>query len=590
MRPPAGSRRQPDDSFIPPPPPTPLDFHQRNQFPRDSDASFASSRPSSAGGGAGRTRFEDYKERHFQQSVIFAINSFLFSRKSPISFKSGGTTPSAKDILDTLKLLLREIEYPVSKLEEDLPPLLKRLNYPFKLNKSILKSPAAPHQWPYLLALIHWLVQIASFGSHLSQSTSNTVSSLLQVNLVHQYTLNSYLNYIKGRDDVVEELELDIMDKLNHQKALAQEKLEAANNELKSLRDDLERLRLHPVKKEELEKTKGMLEEDVKKFNFLIEDVGRKIEEMQKVLAEKEKVLEAKEQENRRVCEENKELKRTVEAQPVNARDVERMKRELQALEREIQEGELARNVWEDKFWEMENNLSHKFKELEVLALDCNQELRRLKIGDDIQYQLNAKGTTPAEIMGFDHKLSLKPALNSYTEDIKKISMARWEELISYQQMSNENAARLEEKRNNVATLQSQIDKMEAELNMIKNETQDYVNRCSAEAKRMLEDVHVTGHDLDIMEREAAEVLKAAQLNLQEAIKQSEEEIQMRARELLKLVDSVSKYKEYVGSKISEMNRELSETASAVSEAYRGSFPSQFTNILNTNRQPESRD
>ncbi|KAL1289670.1 hypothetical protein HN51_058077 [Arachis hypogaea] len=589
MRPGAGPRRQ-KDSFIPPPPPTPLDFHQRNQFPRDSDASFASSRPSSAGGGAGRTRFEDYKERHSQQSFISAINSFLKSRNSTISFKSGGTTPSAKHIIDTLKLLLREIEYPVSKLEEDLPPLLKRLNYPFKLNKSILKSPAAPHQWPYLLALIHWLLQIASFGSHLSQSTSNTVSSLLQVNLVHQYTLNSYLNYIKGHDDVVEELELDIIDKLNHQKALAQEKLEAANNELKSLRDDLERLRLHPVKKEELEKTKGMLEDDVKKFNLLIEDVGRKIEEMEKVLAEKEKVLEAKEQENRRVCEENKELRRTVEAQPVNVRDVERMKRELQALEREIQEGELARNVWEDKFWELENNLSHKFKELEVLALDCNQELRRLKIGDDIQYQLNAKGTTPAEIMGFDHKLSLKPALNSYAEDIKKISMGRWEELISYQQMSNENAARLEEKRNNVATLQSQIDKMEAELNMIKNETQDYVNRCSAEAKRMLEDVHVAGHDLDIMEREAAEVLKAAQLNLQEAIKQSEEEIQMRARELLKLVDSVSKYKEYVGSKISEMNRELSETATAVSEAYRGSFPSQFTNILNTNRQPESRD
>ncbi|XP_020968956.1 kinetochore protein NDC80 homolog isoform X2 [Arachis ipaensis] len=506
MRPGAGSRRQPNDSFIPPP--TPLDFHQRNQFPRDSDASFASSRPSSAGGGAGRTRFEDYKERHFQQSVISAINSFLKSRDSTIRFKSGGTTPSAKVIIETLQFLLREIEYPVSKLEEDLPPLLKRLNYPFKLNKSILKSPAAPHQWPYLLALIHWLLQIASFGSHLSQSTSNTVSSLLQVNLVHQYTLNSYLNYIKGHDDVVEELELDIIDKLNHQKALAQEKLEAANNELKSLRDDLERLRLHPVKKEELEKTKGMLEDDVKKFNLLIEDVGRKIEEMEKVLAEKEKVLEAKEQENRRVCEENKELRRTVEAQPVNVRDVERMKRELQALEREIQEGELARNVWEDKFWELENNLSHKFKELEVLALDCNQELRRLKIGDDIQYQLNAKGTTPAEIMGFDHKLSLKPALNSYTEDIKKISMGRWEELISYQQMSNENAARLEQKRNNVATLQSQIDKMEAEVNMIKNETQDYVNRCSAEAKRMLEDVHVAGHDLDIMEREAAEVLK----------------------------------------------------------------------------------
>ncbi|MED6148736.1 hypothetical protein PIB30_055692 [Stylosanthes scabra] len=568
MRPIAGARRQPKDSFIPPP--TPLDFHQRHQFPRDSDASFASSRPSSAGGG-GRTRLEDYKERHTQQLVISTINSFLSSRNFPITFKPSGTTPSAKDILETLNFLLRELEYPVSKLEDDLPPLLKRLNYPFKLNKSILKSPAAPHQWPSFLALIHWLVQIASFGSHLSESTS-----LLQINLVHQYTLNSYINYIRGNDNVVEELELDIMEKLNSQKALVEEKLEAVNNELKSLRDELERLRLQPVKKDELEKTQGMLEDDVKKFNLLIEDVGRKIEEMEKVLAEKEKVLEAKEQENRRVWEENEELRRTVEAQPVNARDVERMKRELQALERDIGEAELARNAWEDRSWELETSLSHKFKDLEALALDCNQELRRLKIGDDIQYQLNAKGATAAEILGFDHKLSLKPALNSLTEDIKKSSMGRMEELISYQQMSNENAARLEEKRDIVATVQSQIDQMEAQLNKIRNETQDYANRCSAEAKQMLEDVHVTSHDLDIMEREAADVLKATKLKLQEAVKQSEEEIQMHARELLKLVDLVSKYKEHVASKISEMNRDLSETASAVSEAYRGSFPTHF--------------
>lgn len=82
--------------------------------------------------------------------------------------------------------------------------------------------------------------------------------------------------------------------------------------------------------------------------------------------------------------------------------------------------------------------------------------------------------------------------------------------------------------------------------------------------------------------------VKATELKMQEAIKQSEEEIQMRARELFKLVDSVSKYKEHVGSKISEMKKDLSETAGAVSEAYKGSFPSQFGNILNANRQVES--
>jgi kinetochore protein NDC80 len=43
---------------------------------------------------------------------------------------------------------------------------------------------------------------------------------------------------------------------------------------------------------------------------------------------------------------------------------------------------------------------------------------------------------------------------------------------------------------------------------MIKKETQDYTSRCSAEAKKMLEDIQLADHDVGIMEREVAEVLK----------------------------------------------------------------------------------
>lgn len=78
--------------------------------------------------------------------------------------------------------------------------------------------------------------------------------------------------------------------------------------------------------------------------------------------------------------------------------------------------------------------------------------------------------------------------------------------------------------------------------------------------------------------------VKTSELKLKEAIKQSEEEIQMRAHELFTLVDSVSKFKESVGSKVIDMKSDLSETALAVSDAYRGSFPAQFVNILNATR------
>ncbi|KAL5157008.1 Kinetochore protein NDC80 [Glycine soja] len=555
MRPTA--RRQAKDSFIPPAPPTPLDFHHRQYSSRDSDVS---SRPSSVGIGR-RPTLDLYNEPSYKQTVVSTINSFLSSHNFPITFKT--TLPSAKDIHETLKFLLSLLDFPFSKLEEDLPPLLKRLNYPFKLNKSILRSPAAPHQWPTFLALIHWLVQIAKFHLHLSSSPK-------QHNSLYQYTVNSYMHFIHNEDDAVEDLDRSIKDKLHHEKAAAEERLQATRRSAAELEAELERLRSAPSLKEALEKEKAMLEDDVKKFHKMIEELSLRIEQAERVLAEKEKQVEAKQAENEKICEENEELKRRVEAQSFNARDVERMKRELQAVERDTAEAELARNALEEQAWDLDTTLSHKIKDLEALGMECNQALKRLKIGNGIQYLLNAKGTTPAEIMGIDHKLVLKPALRSFSDEIKKSSMEKLEESISYQQKSGENAVRLEGKRNQLAAVQSRIDEMEAQLNRIKKETHEYTSRASAEAKKMLEDVQLADHEIDIMEREAAEVLKTSELKLQEVIKQSEEEIQMHARELFQLVDSVSKFKEHVGSKISEIGRDLSETAAAVSDTYRG--------------------
>lgn len=49
---------------------------------------------------------------------------------------------------------------------------------------------------------------------------------------------------------------------------------------------------------------------------------------------------------------------------------------------------------------------------------------------------------------------------------------------------------------------------MEAQLIKKKKETQEYTSGCYAEAKKMLEEVQLADHEMDMMEKEAAEVLK----------------------------------------------------------------------------------
>lgn len=169
-----------------------------------------------------------------------------------------------------------------------------------------------------------------------------------QHNSLYQYTVNSYMHFIHNEDDAVEDLDRSIKDKLHHEKAAAEERLQATRRSAAELEAELERLRSAPSLKEALEKEKAMLEDDVKKFHKMIEELSLRIEQAERVLAEKEKQVEAKQAENEKICEENEELKRRVEAQSFNARDVERMKRELQAVERDTAEAELARNALEE--------------------------------------------------------------------------------------------------------------------------------------------------------------------------------------------------------------------------------------------------
>ena len=136
-------------------------------------------------------------------------------------------------------------------------------------------------------------------------------------------------------------------------------------------------MRSGPSAKEAVEKERGVLEEDVKKFHAIITEISGRIASVEKILEEKEE-LEAKVEENNKICEENEELKKRVELRTFNARDAERMKRELRAVERDIVDAEVARNGWEEEeSWDLDTMIGHKFKELEALSIECNQALRR---------------------------------------------------------------------------------------------------------------------------------------------------------------------------------------------------------------------
>ncbi|KAM5585042.1 hypothetical protein ABKV19_004434, partial [Rosa sericea] len=129
---------------------------------------------------------------------------------------------------------------------------------------------------------------------------------------------------------------------------------------------------------------------------------------------------------------------------------------------------------------------------------------------------------------------------------------------------------------------------VEVQLNSLRKETQDYTHRCEEEARNMMDEVKKEAHDMNIVEREAAEILKTSKLKLREVTKQTEEETQKCACELIAIIDSVSKYKEHVQSKITEMNQDVSDTAAMLSDIHKGSLQSQYSFLFDSSQRSES--
>lgn len=67
--------------------------------------------------------------------------------------------------------------------------------------------------------------------------------------------------------------------------------------------------------------------------------------------------------------------------------------------------------------------------------------------------------------------------------------------------------------------------------------------------------------------------MKTSKAGLHEEIIKAEEEVKLCAQELFNLINAVSSYKEYVGSKIARMQSDLLETAGNVAEIYKGYRP-----------------
>lgn len=299
----------------------------------------------------------------------------------------------------------------LKNIDQEVPPILKQLRYPFE--RSITKSQLAAvggQNWSTFLGLLYWMMQLVQMleGYAANKYADACLEAGVDVSddhIIFDFLSTAYKDWLAMDDDTGDDDAERIL--APHIDAMARafedsnakyvselEMLEAENARLHKEIEDLEKATPDPAVLDDHFK---IMEEDKTKFeeyNNLALQRSEKYEHRIQVLHEElDKVVD----ELKEVEDERRSLQRAVDAQGISMQDIDRMNSERERLQKGIETASQRLDEIKKKVAEKESEAGQKLEELERMVDKYNT----------LAYQIAVIPATAANARGRDYELQL---------------------------------------------------------------------------------------------------------------------------------------------------------------------------------------
>ncbi|KAG6017088.1 kinetochore-associated Ndc80 complex subunit ndc80 [Claviceps pusilla] len=357
------------------------------------------------------------KDRSFQQRMGQELMEYMTRNDfemqmghvlSPNVMKS----PTQKDFNYMFQWLYHRIDPShrfLKNIDQEVPPILKQLRYPFE--RSITKSQLAAvggQNWSTFLGLLHWIMQLAQMldGYVSNQYVDACLEAGVDVsgdNIIFNFLSGAYRDWLamEDEDEDVERVlapHIDAMAKefqqSNAKYVSELEMLEAENvrllEEIKELEESIPDLAV-------LDDEYKIMEEDKTKFEEYIRLALDREERHEGRITILQEELDKLVEELKEAEEERRGLQRAVDAQGISMQDIDRMTSERDRLQKGIESASQRLDEVKKKVAEKESEASQKLEELERLVDKYNT----------LAYQIAVIPPTAANARGKDYELQL---------------------------------------------------------------------------------------------------------------------------------------------------------------------------------------
>ncbi|KAM6951050.1 kinetochore protein NDC80 homolog [Aplochiton taeniatus] len=356
-------------------------------------------RNSSYGGPGGCEKLKDPRPLHnkaYIQQCVKQLLEFLSEKGYPFNVTMKTLqSPSTKDFLKIFEFIYSfldsSFQMPTSKVEEEVPRILRELGYPFPLSKSCMFSVGAPHTWPQVLVALIWLIDSVKIFqclsgqdllfSEFSDGSADIDESVESNKLFMDFTSETYHKFMQGADTFQRE-EHEYLDKLKRLYNVDAAALKELPERLQMLTEEVERLEkdahtdvLMPQRTEKLKLQADM--QKLQSYGANLVTYKGKLESQAAGLAEE---LEATGLQLDTLKQEKGKLQLVLDHQKVTPADVQRIHHDQKELQHTMKSLTESLEAIQRLMWNEELAMARAKESADLKMMEFNKLARKLKL------------------------------------------------------------------------------------------------------------------------------------------------------------------------------------------------------------------
>eukprot|EP00602_Paraphysomonas_sp_CaronLab_P003663 CAMPEP_0185030192 /NCGR_PEP_ID=MMETSP1103-20130426/16992_1 /TAXON_ID=36769 /ORGANISM="Paraphysomonas bandaiensis, Strain Caron Lab Isolate" /LENGTH=701 /DNA_ID=CAMNT_0027565207 /DNA_START=115 /DNA_END=2223 /DNA_ORIENTATION=- len=492
------------------------------------------------------------------------------------------TSPSGKDFNNIVQFLFRLIDPNLScpgKFEDEVIAMFKQLRYPYNISKNGLSAVGSPHSWPQLLACIMWVVELLEYdeaahgdgAEHDGGLECEPDSTGISEKLFFAYLRNAYVSFLGGDDDTYAALEEEFVGSFEAKNATIVDQTEELDRRNSELEREIQQVEGRRLKLPQLREKKKDYENDLEKFETLIDQLSKYKETAESKKASRQQDLEKTAAAITAVEDDIASLKEAIAKQELSPEDVRRMSEERERLQAALESTSEASSTLQKKVWDAEVALRDKVQALEeaVRLFNSMAEDLDLKAIEDavegadsskIKIDIDIRAKKRSDLMTTDVRRDVIPRLNQFKAAFSEATVGVKGKLILAQDALEEGDLEIVKLQENKLLLESKLRRSEEAYRKEKTTLEAHAATHDKEMDE-LESKLIELRDLSSVEARAVAAsrtmgdLKAQVLAGREVHEKRKAETN---KEIMAAVTALADYKELVQRRLGEV-KEMTE-------------------------------